>query len=328
MQPFRASRILRPAFSGLICVCLILDFSTCRDDVLQGSNVFIAKYPENKPAAISFTFDDGLPSGPSIIAPLFMKYNYRASFYVIVGSIGGDVSWNTWRNLSDQGFEIGNHSLTHKNLKDVYDSAILEKEIFQSYEILKANMGKAPFAFVHPFHGANPVANSFIFKKHYATRLCPNDFAFWDAWLQIISEEYVKRKIRETISKGLWYVPCAHGIGDGWGPISEQFLINILDFVKENESKIHLDTFEHLAKYRIERENTQLIISKNANGQFVELRSSLDPEIFDVPLCVVLGGQGNSGSLNISATKGSVTSGSNGMDVFVYAKPNSAFVIN
>src|SRR5260221_14409344 len=75
MQPFRASRILRPAFSGLICVCLILDFSTCRDDVLQGSNVFIAKYPENKPAAISFTFDDGLPSGPSIIAPLFMKYN-------------------------------------------------------------------------------------------------------------------------------------------------------------------------------------------------------------------------------------------------------------
>ena len=327
MQPFRASRVHRSALSSLIGFCLILNFSSCRDDVLRMSNVYISTYPENKAGAISFTFDDGLPSGPSIIAPLFVRYNYRASFFVIVGNIRDEQAWSIWRNLSAQGFEIGNHSLTHMNLKNVYDSAVLEEETIHSYEILKENIGKAPFAFVHPFHGSNPLANSFVFKKHYATRLCPKSFSCWEAWPGSIPEEYVKRRILETIAEGRWYVACAHGIGDGWGPISEQSLINILDFVKENESKIYLDTFENLAKYRIERENTQLVFSKDANGQVVELRSSLDPEIFDIPLCVVLGGQGNSGSLNISATKGNVTSRSNGTDMFVYARPNSAFVI-
>ena len=328
MQSYCVSRILKTAISSLICFCLILNFGSCRDDVLRQSNVYIAKYPENKMGAISFTFDDGLDSGPSIIAPLFSSYNYRASFFVIVGNIRSEKAWSIWRNLSAQGFEIGNHSLTHLNLLDVYDSAVLEEEINHSYEILKENIGKAPFAFVHPFHASNPVVNSFIFKKHYATRLCPTNFSSWEAWPGSIDEAYVKRQILETIAERRWYVACAHGIGDGWGPVTKQLLINLLDFLKQNESQIHLDTFENLAKYKIERENTQLIISKDGNGQMVELRSSLDPEVFDVPLCIVLGGQGNSRSVTISAVKGSVTSRSNGMDMFVYLKPSSIIEIN
>ena len=322
-----ASRIIRSVGSAL-GFCLILFLGNCREDNLRSSNISIAMYPENKPAAISFTFDDGWPSCYTIIAPLFTKFNYRASFYVIVGNIRDEQSWSIWRNLSHQGFEIGNHSFTHLNLKNIYDTAVLKVEIIRSYEILKENIGKAPFAFVHPYHGSNPVANALIFTKHYATRLAPDNFSSWEAWSGTMTEEYVKRKIRETISNGLWYVACAHAIGEGYGPITERLLTNILEYVKENESKIHLDTFENLAKYKIERENTQLIISENGSGKVVELRSSLDPEIFDLPLCVVIHGQGNSRSLKVSALKGSVSFKSNGMDMLMYVRPTSIVVVN
>ena len=327
---FVIQRLMLQKVLGTSAIILVFSLLSCREDDISRQEIIIAKFPENKEAAVSFTFDDGYPSGYETIAPLFEQYGYSASFFLIVGNIRDEASWDKWRKLANQGFEIGNHSLTHLNLKDVYDTAILKKEICDSYDILKEKMGKAPFSFAHPYHCSNPIANAFIFSKHYASRLDPKNFCQWEAWPSKTGEGYVKKKINQAMAKNLWYVPCAHGIGDGWGPISKDLLVNILDYVKLNESRIYVDKFETIAKYTIERENTSLVVSSTENGKVIELRSLLDENVFNMPLVIVLKNQRFSPSLSITSEKegSEIVIKSVDNDILIYAKLNSVIAIS
>lgn len=323
-------RLMFQKVLGTSAIILLFSLLTCKEDDISKQEIIIAKFPDNKRAALSFTFDDGYPSGYETIAPLFEQYGYSASFFLIAGNIRDEATWDQWRKLANLGFEIGNHSLTHLNLKNVYDTAILKKEIYDSYDILKEKMGKAPFSFAHPYHCSNPVANAFIFSKHYASRLEPKEFCQWEAWPSETTEDYVKKRINQAVVFKLWYVPCAHGIGDGWGPIRKDLLVNILNYVKQNESKIYVDKFETIAKYTIERENTSLVVSSTENGKVIELRSLLDENVFDMPLVIVLKNQRYSPSLNITSEKigSEIVIKPVDNDILIYAKINAVIALS
>ena len=61
-------------------------------------------------AAASFTFDDGAPSHITDGAPLFDKYGYRATFYLVTN---WNPDWAGFQELANKGHEIGSHSNTH-----------------------------------------------------------------------------------------------------------------------------------------------------------------------------------------------------------------------
>jgi len=84
----------------------------------------ICRWRSNASAAVSCTFDDGYEETYESTAPLFRELNIRPTYFIataIVGQILGGfqvADWDTWKQASSLGFEVGSHGLTH-NICDV-----------------------------------------------------------------------------------------------------------------------------------------------------------------------------------------------------------------
>ncbi len=70
------------------------------------------QWPKNRRAAVSLTYDDGIPNHPQVVAPLLEQYGLRGTFYI---PIKDDVLQNPlpWRAMAERGHELGNHTVFH-----------------------------------------------------------------------------------------------------------------------------------------------------------------------------------------------------------------------
>jgi peptidoglycan/xylan/chitin deacetylase (PgdA/CDA1 family) len=120
-------------------------------------------------AAVSF--DDGMRNNRTTALPILRELGIRATVYVPTGWIGGRSPWisdaadnaildrEDIRDLADQGWEIGAHTVTHADLSRLgYDEA--RREIQQSCEDLLALTGTPVETFAYPFgrYGTTAVA--------------------------------------------------------------------------------------------------------------------------------------------------------------------------
>jgi len=96
------------------------------------------------PPAIALTFDDGCQTDLLTAAPTLKNAGFHATFYITVGFLGkrGYMSRGQVRELSDLGFEIGSHSMTHSYLSDLRDHA-LQDELVRSKDELQQMIGHA-----------------------------------------------------------------------------------------------------------------------------------------------------------------------------------------
>ncbi len=94
--------------------------------------------------AVAITFDDGCETDLVAAAPVLQKFGLGATFFVIPGFLGNRsyMSREQMRELSDAGFEIGCHSMTHPCLTDL-DDAGLQREIHDAKITLEQITGKA-----------------------------------------------------------------------------------------------------------------------------------------------------------------------------------------
>jgi peptidoglycan/xylan/chitin deacetylase (PgdA/CDA1 family) len=95
------------------------------------------------PKTVAITFDDGAETDLLLAAPILREYGFGATFYVTAGWSGqpGYLSPSQLRELSEFGFEIGSHSMTHAYLTDL-DDAALRREIVDSKLRLEQMVGK------------------------------------------------------------------------------------------------------------------------------------------------------------------------------------------
>ena len=110
----------------------------------QGVSVSQAlAWSDDDKRSIAITFDDGCETDLLIAAPLLKAANFNATFYTIAGRIGarGYLSRTQLRELSESGFEIGCHSMTHSYLDDLSDNE-LRVEIAEARDRLEQITGK------------------------------------------------------------------------------------------------------------------------------------------------------------------------------------------
>lgn len=109
---------------------------------LRGISVNAAlQFPDLPSMAI--TFDDGAETDLLNAAPILHDMGFGATFFVTVGFLGqpGYMSKKQAHELSDQGFEIGSHSMTHPYLPDL-DEGTLRHEIVDSKSELENITGR------------------------------------------------------------------------------------------------------------------------------------------------------------------------------------------
>jgi peptidoglycan/xylan/chitin deacetylase (PgdA/CDA1 family) len=106
---------------------------------------------------IVITFDDGCETDLTVAAPLFTKLGFGATFYITVGFLcrPGFMIQRQVRELSDAGFEIGCHSMTHAYLTDL-DQDQLDREMIEAKARLEEMIGRPVPHFSCPGGRWNP----------------------------------------------------------------------------------------------------------------------------------------------------------------------------
>jgi peptidoglycan/xylan/chitin deacetylase (PgdA/CDA1 family) len=108
----------------------------------QGLGVSAALTFQKSPA-VAITFDDGCETDLITAAPLLKEAGFGATFYITTGFLGkpGYLSAQQARQLGDEGFELGCHSMTHPYLTDL-DEAGLRREIAEAKKQLESIVGR------------------------------------------------------------------------------------------------------------------------------------------------------------------------------------------
>lgn len=192
-------------------------------------------------AAVSLTYDDGMPQHLDHARPDLEAHGLRGTFYVPTG-VGPEGAWNAraaeWVSLCAAGHEVGNHSRVHPcrgnfepNLKD-YTHEQIAAELTGAQADLDARVGAAARSFAYPCCNTTVGPDSdqvsyveFTESLFPASRVCGNELAVpADIDFRLVPSFIVTNQLSEAeviqlfdraIAEKKWLVLTFHGIGGG-----------------------------------------------------------------------------------------------------------------
>ncbi len=121
--------------------------------------------PEKKPLSdrpiAVLTFDDAVKSHRTFVAPLLKEYGFNASFFVTYAWMDDTTHFMNWHDIADlsnMGFEIGNHSWTHANFSQPRQAFELEGELgMMEWQLIRSEVPK-PISYAHTGNAFGPEA--------------------------------------------------------------------------------------------------------------------------------------------------------------------------
>lgn len=176
---------------------------------------------------VAFTFDDGPnPTTTPAVIDALEKYDVPATFFIVTKRIAGPESTDKHREILtrilDAGFEIGSHSVNHRNMKRA-TAKIFDKEINESLLTLSP-LAKRPIGMFRPPFGAFN-----LIGKHRLKQLGLTDVRWsidtrdWQAKAK--DAEKLRRKVLAFILKQKGGVVLLHDVK----PITARILPFVLD---------------------------------------------------------------------------------------------------
>ena len=127
-------------------------------------------FSASRSSGLVITFDDGCETDLLAAAPILQDAGFSATFYITLGFLGrsGYLTPAQVRELSDAGFDMGCHSLTHPYLTDL-DKKGLEREIAEAKDRLEHIIGRGVHHFSCPGGRWNERAVEVARKAGYLT---------------------------------------------------------------------------------------------------------------------------------------------------------------
>jgi peptidoglycan/xylan/chitin deacetylase (PgdA/CDA1 family) len=125
---------------------------------------------------VILNFDDGYESQYTNAKPILDQYGYKATFYIICNYVGDEeeeqdnsnarMSWEDITELHKEGYDIGSHSMDHKDLSQMSEKMV-DFEVGDSKQCL-VDHGINPISFAYPFNTAAEDATVIdIVAKYY-----------------------------------------------------------------------------------------------------------------------------------------------------------------
>lgn len=142
----------------------------------------------------AITFDDGYLSVYEHAYPAMVERHIKATIYVVVDSIGGLNEWDRKagdqseqmmsaqqiKELSDAGFEIGSHTLTHPHLTELNDDD-LKRELVESKSRLEDLLGKPVKSFSYPYGDCDDRVIASAIEAGYSNAVTTKLGIVWEA---------------------------------------------------------------------------------------------------------------------------------------------------
>lgn len=200
---------------------------------------------------VTLRFDDGWKSQLNA-ARLLAQYDLPGSIYIISDSMGqkGYMTWDDVQAVS-QVMEIGGHTLSHSDLRNLASVQAHEAEIAADYRAL-ADRGFTVTTFVYPFGNYSTTAIDVI-KKYYICASTQDIGSNTDQTDPYLLKDFTVRAsntlddVTRMIAPGTWTTLTFHDVGEpaeGANPaekgnaITEAFFEQILQWLKANDVKV------------------------------------------------------------------------------------------
>lgn len=276
--------------------------------------VRVARFAGDRPAALSYTFDDNLRDQYTLAVPMLNAVGFKGTFFVIAGktaetpeeagqkdgkgntrNLWGGISWPELKKMAEQGHEIANHTWSHPSLAKL-PPAEMEAEISKAYEAIATRIGRPPLTLAFPGNGSNPDVRAVALKRHVAYR----------AYQQSLSGKSTAGSLNawadRLVLEKKWGVLMAHGIAAGYAAMSDPEIFRAhVAHVKSRERDIWVDTFARIACYEKERDDAKLTVSGGQGSVVCLLSGTLDPQVYTVPLTLCIAAPG---AVSAAATRG------------------------
>ncbi len=248
-------------------------------------------------AAVTYTFDDGLPSQITYVVPLFDSLGFKATFYVITKK--NSPNWVAYKKLAEEGHEIGSHTVTHPD--NLAGMANEETELKNSQaEINNQIPGNQCITIAYPLCREGDI--SLVSKYYIAGRKCqgyiesktPKDFYRISAigcgsQSPLNSIQDLNEKIDQAAQTNGWCVFIAHQIneGNGYSPLASSVIAGSLNYLDKNRNRFWVSTFSNVVRYIKERDSINIkSISNQINSITLSVTDNLPNSIYNVPVTI------------------------------------------
>lgn len=236
-----------------------------------------AKWAGNQKSAFSFSFDDGLKSQYDNVFSIFNQYGIIGTFFILPAylteNLPGIWRYGTWPmfiELSENGNEIGSHSVNHLHMKtlpvgDPYTEGTIHYELYQSQLMINNRLGNPNcITFAYPYgehnelvdsltsiyyqfaralgeepNSESPTANEWYFLKSYNVIFdFPRDVPEDDLDELYDFEDWIS----SSIDSGKWAIQLAHEVvpyneladlisSGSYNPISNEWMSMLCDWL-------------------------------------------------------------------------------------------------
>ncbi|TAH27711.1 MAG: hypothetical protein EAZ07_00515 [Cytophagales bacterium] len=269
----------------------------------------IAKWLDNKKAAVSITFDDAINGQFTEGLSILDANNIKGTFFITSQNVTSQLgSWSLVLKAYRNKHEIANHTITHASLANLSEVDI-NKEITSCNDAIYNNIksNSQTFAYPNGSGGGDSEADikvRKILKKYFiGARAVGGDFNSYDFFDN--EENYFKvrspmisngdnsssiaNKLSGAINAGGWFCPTYHGIENGWIIVPKVLFDQHIKEILKRKDDIWVSTFENVIKYHRERKSANLVITPNIDNWTLLLNDTLKNDlIWNHPLTIIV----------------------------------------
>jgi len=227
--------------------------------------------------AVSLSFDDGRKTQAKVVIPQLNKRGLRGTFYLCPGHEGYIHLMDDWVQASEDGHEIGNHTMTHPCSLAFQDDPStsgletmslddIERDILEAERILERDFPESgPRSFCYPCYqthvGSGLTRQSYvpIVARHFIAGRAAGEhgffnhpmtcdpFALWSTPADHLRGEHLIGLAERAAAQGRWLILAFHDVGDDrLGTLSFDFM-EFLDFLARNSVSIWTATVRDVA---------------------------------------------------------------------------------
>ncbi len=299
----RVSRIKTFFLIASAVACQLLAFvHPLRAEEPKPGDARIARWRDDRTAAFLLMFDDSWPSHWQVAGPELAKRGLTATFYICPGKGEYKKFAQQWEEtLWKQGMVYGNHTMTHKGVKDFDDA---DREIGDcAKEIRRITGAKVDrlVSFALPGVGPNDwnitkAQQEQLLKKHHLVDRPPfNDHGAVyalktkDEMLALANKAIANQGMEYLVIHGVERIKPDWGYQDFWS-LKQDILLPLLDELKAKSDKGELWITDHISmhQYETERNTAEVkVLESTASIIRLELKCKADPKAYDLPLTLV-----------------------------------------
>ena len=291
---------------------LLLAGAACSAQITP--KVTVTRWPGDRQAAISLTFDDGMATHLDIAGPILKKHRLNGTFFVTAGSKAWRTRLQDWQRLAAEGHEIGGHTVHHPCLLEritphaqAYTPEMMEAEIRDGAREIAARIrSRRGLTFAYPCGNMSfgPPAAQPVNQALYLRYVAEHFFAARNyGWSGTVAPDALSvltapdlgltagrdfagllAMAQPALRDGHWGVFSFHGIGGEHLSVSAEAFDELAAYLARHP-EIWTATFGDVVRYI--QESKALGIQTVESGEVrVELALSwpLDPQVFDLPL--------------------------------------------